>query len=178
MSHLLVYATALSRLHADLLIVRLKQADVATSQISVIHPKASRPNSTRCWLNGSMRLPLSSGAMVAVAGLLRLALLRSREAGTPDTLVNRLCALGLSPAQSHDMDERLLENRIIVAIEVPSEFELPAIFRAMHSVAAEDVHAVNLNRAPSDTRERYFAGSQTGLTPIARLLAAACGAFA
>jgi hypothetical protein len=178
MSHLLVYATTLSRLHADLLIVRLKQADVATSQISVLHPKASRPNSTRCWLNGSTRLPLSSGEMISAAGSLGQALRRSSERGVSDSLTSRLNAMGFSASQSHDMDERLLENRIIVAIDVSGEFELPAIFRAMRSVAAEDIQAVNLQRVRNHAEERYFSGSQSGLTPLARLLAATSGAFA
>src|SRR5882724_11688419 len=144
MSNLLVYATALSRLHADLLVVRLKQADVAMSQISIVHPKASRPNSTRCWLSGSLRLPLASGANVSVAGPLRHLLAHSRRGTGPNTLVSRLRRLGLTPGQSHEIDERLMENRIIVAIAVPSEFELPAIFGALRGVAAEDVRAVDL----------------------------------
>jgi len=168
MPRLLVYATALSRLHADLTIVRLKQADVETTQISIVHPKRSRPNSVLCWLNGSSRLRLSSGEFVSVAGLLRLSMRRPQNSEAPgDGLGDRLRRLGLTPAQSEDLEQSLLENRIIVMIEVPCESELPGIFRVLHSVAAENVHAVDLDQIESETgrESRRDRGAMPPLEP-------------
>src|ERR1700722_8757354 len=118
MSHLLVYATAESRLHADLVVVRLKQAGVDTELISVIHPAGGRPNSAFCWLDGTSPVPLSSGGTTFVSGLFRLSLEdvgsgRSHWVG----LADRLKRLGLTHDQGMNIEESLLENRIIVLVE-------------------------------------------------------------
>jgi hypothetical protein len=145
MSHLLVYATAESRLHADLVVVRLRRAGIDADLISVIHPYAARPNSALCWLNGALTVPLSSGETASVSGLLRLALADPDGNARSNALVERLVRLGLSREQGLNIEESLLENRIIIAVEVHDEFELPAIFHTFRGLAAEKVHTADLN---------------------------------
>jgi hypothetical protein len=145
MSHLLVYATAESRLHADLVVVRLKQAGIDTDLISVIHPAGGRPNSAFCWLDGTSPMPLSSGGTAFVSGLFRHSLEdagRTRSAG----LADRLNRLGLTHDRGMNIEESLLENRIIVLVEVHDEFELPPIFHTFRGLAAEKVHTADLER--------------------------------
>ncbi len=148
MSHLLVYATAESRLHADLVVVRLKQAGIDTDLISVIHPAGGRPNSAFCWLDGTSPVSLSSGGTTFVSGLIRLSLEevgRNRSLG----LADRLKRLGLTHDQGMNIEESLLETRIIILVEVHDEFELPPIFHTFRGLAAEKVHTADLeHRTP------------------------------
>jgi hypothetical protein len=145
MSHLLVYATAESRLHADLVVVRLKQAGIPTDLVSVIHPAGGRPNSAFCWLDGILPVPLSSGGTAFVSGLFRLSL---EDAGRSQStgLADRMSQLGLTHDQGMNIEESLLENRIIVLVEVHDEFELPPIFHTFRGLAAEKVHTADLDR--------------------------------
>jgi hypothetical protein len=151
MSHLLVYATAESRLHADLVVVRLKQAGIDTDLISVIHPAAARPNSALCWLNGMSSLPMTSGGSTSVSGLFRYALSDVSRNNGSSSLADRLSCLGLTHDQGMSIEESLMENRIIVLVEVHDEYDLPAIFHTFRGLAAEKVHTADLERRKSGT---------------------------
>lgn len=149
MSHLLVYATAESRLHADLVVVRLKHAGIDTDLISVIHPAGARPNSAFCWLDGTSTVPLTSGGSTTISGLFRNSL--SDVSKNPTSgLADRMSRLGLTHDQGMNIEESLLENRIIILVEVHDEFELPAIFHTFRGLAAEKVHTADLEHRPLD----------------------------
>jgi hypothetical protein len=151
MSHLLVYATAESRLHADLMVVRLKRAGIGTDRISVLHPQAARPNSALCWLDGASSVQISSGETASVSGHFRLSLESSHGTATASALVDRLRRLGLSRDQSSNIEESLLENRMVIAVEVTDEFELPSIFRTLRSLDAEKINTADLDhRVPEE----------------------------
>src|SRR5579862_7138691 len=144
MSHLIVYATAESRLHADLVVVRLKHAGIDTDLISVIHAAGARPNSAFCWLDGTSTMPLASGGMTTVSGLFRHSLGDVSKNDAALGLADRLNRLGLNHDQGMNIEESLLENRIIILVEVHDEFELPAIFHTFRGLAAEKVHTADL----------------------------------
>ena len=140
MSHLLVYATTDSRLHADVLIVRLNRAGVPTQLISVIHPDAFRPNSTLCWIKGSVSFPLSSSAgRATVSGMLGLRLSAQERRWSRSPFIDGLCDIGLSHDQSLNVEESLLGNRIVIAVEVADESELPAIYHTLRGLEIEKV---------------------------------------
>jgi hypothetical protein len=146
MSHLLIYATAESRLHADLVVVRLKQAGIDTDLISVIHPASARPNSAFCWLDGTSSLPMTSGGSTTVSGLFRYSLSAVSRSNGSSGLADRLSSLGLTHDQGMSIEESLMENRIIVLVEVHDEYALPAIFHTFRGLAAEKVHTADLER--------------------------------
>lgn len=130
----LVFASAISRLHADLIIVRLKHAGIATPAISVIYPLSSRPNSTRCWLGRTSQLALPH-QKIAVSGFLRSAL----KSAKAETLHGKLSQIGLPDDQSAGVEETLLENRVIVAIEAEEKFHLPTTLRVLQRTGAEKI---------------------------------------
>jgi hypothetical protein len=142
MSHLLVYATADSRLHADLLIVRLKRAGIATSLVSVLYPSQLRPNSTRCWIRGNMSYTTSCGE-VTVSGMLGLRLAALKTKWSRDPLVGGLTEIGLSHEQSLNVAEKLNGNSIVLAVENADAAELPAIFHTFRGLDIEQVRTAD-----------------------------------
>ena len=154
MSRLVVFATALSRLHADLLIVRLRQAGISPASVSVLYPPSSRPNSGLCWLSGSARLALSTGAPVEVSGRLRVALAHAEEGAGHGSLGERLRDFGLTRDQGADLEESLRESHLVLAVEVYEEASLNAVFQVLHGLQAEKMMAVSTHApiANSDGR--------------------------
>jgi hypothetical protein len=144
MSHLLVYATAESRLHADLVIVRLKRAGIATEQLSIFHPPVLRPNSARCWINGTALLPLTSTQGIAVSGSLSRLFNDVLRKNKFATMSDGMRALGLNDQERLGIENSLKENRIVIAIGVLDEYELPAIYHTLRGLAVEKACAVDV----------------------------------
>jgi hypothetical protein len=158
MSHLLIHATTDSRLHADLVIVRLRQAGISTALISIFHPESLRPNSAVCWINGTAFLPAPSGEGISVSGSLSRPLnddLKNNESGS---FVDRLCRMGLSRDQATSLEDSLLESRIVIAVEVHDEYELPAIYHTLRGMAVKKVNIADIARNASGvpTRSRKY----------------------
>jgi hypothetical protein len=144
MIHVLTYATALSRLHADLAVVRLHKAGIATAQISILHPPVSRPNSA-LWLSGSAEFSLSEGESVLVSGFLSAWLEGAQEADESDSLVEKLVELGLGRGQSIGIEDCLMERRVIVAIAEWDEQKVPAILDCLKDVGAESIKQATID---------------------------------
>jgi hypothetical protein len=144
MSHVFVFASAESRLHADLLVVRLKQAGVALEAISLLYPSALQPNTARCWLSGSGKFSLSDADEIAGSG--RFGSPEDFE-GTGDTekLEKKLSRLGLAPEQRASIKEILCEGRIVIAIEAHNKDDLHAIFDTFGYVGVENSFTARRN---------------------------------
>jgi hypothetical protein len=139
MSHLLVYATTDSRLHADLLVVRLKRAGISTSLVSVLYPSTLRPNSTRCWIRGSVPFALETEGDVTVSGMLGLRLNAVLKRWGRRSLVDGLTEIGLSHEQSVNVAENLRASSIVIAVEVADEGDLPSIYHTLRGLSVERV---------------------------------------
>jgi len=137
----LVFATAISRLHADLLVIRLKQARHSLDRISAIYHDSSRPNCTVNWLNGSAHLSLSSGETVSITGRLRVRMARPDEKSAPNSLSERLGGLGLAHEQSLSVEKALFERRIVVAVEAGTEGERDGVSEILRNLAAENIQS-------------------------------------
>lgn len=169
MIHVLTYATALSRLHADLAVVRLHKAGIATAQISIMHPPASRPNSA-LWLSGSAEFSLSEGESVLVSGFLSAWLEGKKQSDDSDSLVEKLVDLGLGRGQSIGIEDCLLEHRVIVAIAEWDERKVPAIIECLKDVGAESIKQATID--DRKTRPAYALRRARPLSsPIADALA-------
>jgi hypothetical protein len=142
MSHLLVYATTESRLHADLVVVRLKRAGISTAMISILNPQSRSTNSALCWISGSAYVPLSSGDGVSVSGSLSRALNNGAKRHPASSFCDRMGRLGLGHEQCASLENSLLEGRIVIAVEAHDEFELPAIY---HTLRGLDVQKVSVS---------------------------------
>ncbi|MEO7413801.1 MAG: hypothetical protein ABIZ81_10620 [Opitutaceae bacterium] len=148
MTRILVFASAFSRLHADLTIVRLKRAGIAPSLISIIHPLSSRPNSAKCWLGGSAKLRLKSGEKIAASGFLRQLFEESRHDSTADSFDEMLCSLGLPHENRLSLEDTLLENRVVIAIDAIDKAEFPTVFQTLQRSGAEKIFAADVARSP------------------------------
>ena len=154
MSRLVVFATALSRLHADLLVVRLRQSGTPTASLSVIYLPASKPNSGQCWLNGTTRLALSSGEPVEVSGRLRVALGHGEKGAGHSSLLARLADFGLTGEQGAELEESLRDTHPVLAIEVHEETALTAVFQVLQTLAAEKIMPVATHAQVADSDPR------------------------
>jgi hypothetical protein len=155
MSHLLVYATTESRLHADLVVVRLKRAGISTASISILHPESLRPNSAVCWINGSAFMHLASGQAVSVSGALSRALKDDGEANGA-SFADRMSKLGLNHEQGSSLEESLLENRIVIAVEVHDEYEMPAIYHTLRGLDVQKVSTADVARKGAGVRSHSY----------------------
>jgi hypothetical protein len=148
MSRTLVFASAFSRLHADLVIVRLKRAGIAPSLISLIHPLTSCPNSAQCWLGGSAKLRLKSGEKIAASGFLRPLFEELHQSSALISFDASLTNLGLSHEHRVTLEETLLEDRVVIAIDAVDKSELPTIFQTLLRSGAEKVFTADIPRSP------------------------------
>jgi len=96
---------------------------------------------------------LSSGQAVSVSGALSRALKDEGEAnGSPFT--DRMKKLGLNHEQGSSLEESLLENRIVIAVEVSDEYEMPAIYHTLRGLAVQKVSTADVARKPGAAAAR------------------------
>jgi hypothetical protein len=169
MSRLVVFATAFSRLHADLMIVRLRRAGISAGSISALYPPASKPNSGLCWLGGSARLPLSSGEAAEVSGRLRISLAHAEEGAGHTSLSARLGDLGLTRAQCSELEESLREHHLVLAIEIRGEARLTAVFQILQSLEAERIMPVSTHTPMATSAASLFRRASAGVRTAAGL---------
>lgn len=144
MSRLLVFASAFSRLHADLIIVRLKRAGIDPALISLLHPVSSRPNSARCWLGGSAKLRLASGEKIAVSGFLRPDFDELEHDAPSHSFDDLLSHLGLSHEHRVSLEETLLENRVVIAVNAVDKSEIPTVIQTLQRAGGEKLIAAEV----------------------------------
>jgi hypothetical protein len=158
MSRLLVFASAFSRLHADLIIVRLKRAGIAPALISLIHPLTSRPNSARCWLGGSGKLRLPSGEKIAVSGFLRPQFSELEHDTHVSSFDELLSQLGLIHEHRLSLEETLLESRVVVAVDAVDKAEIPTVVQTLQRAGAEKILAADVARFVEASAPRAVRG--------------------
>ena len=130
-----VFAAASTRLHADLVIVRLKRAGIAPEKITAIYPQAQKPNSAKCWLAGHAKASLPYGESVSVAGPLRR-LLKGRAEGS---LLAALKLAGLDAQDSRGFADRLGRGEIVVGVKVDSEEEVAIAWHTLREFEADAI---------------------------------------
>jgi hypothetical protein len=168
MSRLAVFASAFSRLHADLIVVRLKRAGISTAHLSVIHPSLCCPNSTLCWLGGSTQLRLSSGMNIAASGFLSGRLQTPADVATSEaTFTGKLAQLGLTHEQSSILEETMLENRVAIAVEVEEKSELATILQVLQRAGAEKIFTCRLDPFGAPREHRVARTARVGLAAAA-----------
>ena len=138
MSHAFVFASAESRLHADILVVRLKQAGIATEAISLLYPGSAQPNSVLCWLNGVAKFSLPSGEEIASSGRFGWPD-ASEDLVDTESLAEKLAVHGLAPEQCSSVEEILSEGRIVIAVESQNKAEMRKIMETLRYVGVENV---------------------------------------
>lgn len=130
-----VFASANSRLHADVIAIRLTKAGVATSKISAIYPERLKPNCADCWLKGRNASTAFGSETFVAAGPLASAVSLESEAD----LVRTLHATGLSLEDAHASVERLGKGQILICAQVTTEEELSVAWHMFCELQADDI---------------------------------------
>jgi len=136
MSSIPVFADVLSRLQADIAIVRLVQAGIRPERVSAIFPRLRAPNSVCCWLSDFHRVPLASALPVAAAGVFG----RLWRRGIRSQAVEmKLEALGLRPEVADRCLEKIEAGRIVLCVHAGNEMEAAIAGRTFQRVGAENI---------------------------------------
>jgi hypothetical protein len=136
MPSLPVFADALSRLHADIAIVRLIRAGISADKISAVFPQRRAPNSVCCWLKNFHRIPVRSALPIAAAGMLgRLIQPGIRAVDVERKLEN----LGLAPDVAASLLERIQEGRIVLCVHARNDTQAAIAWHIFRHVRAENI---------------------------------------
>lgn len=136
MSSLPVFADALSRLQADVALIRLVRAGIPASRISAVFPRRQAPNSVCCWLKNFHRVPRASAWPVAAAGFLG----KLFKSGLRAEHVEReLDEIGLTPALTKRLWEKIDDGRIVLLVHARTETEVAIAWHIFHHVGFENI---------------------------------------
>lgn len=130
-----VFAAAASRLHADLIVIRLRRAGIARDRISAVFPENLRPNSAECWLEGSTKPVVFRGEPVMVAGPLH----KKLELASDSALHASLKTIGLGTADASALAERIGKGKILIAIDTQQETEVAIAWHTLRELEAEGI---------------------------------------
>ena len=131
-----VFADTLSRLHADIAIIRLVRAGITANKISAVFPRRSAPNTVCCWLKHFHRVPAAMALPLAAAGLLGRLFQRDT---TARALEQDLEGLGLSAEDSHRVLERLEDGSVVLCVHARSRREAALARSIFEQVRAENI---------------------------------------
>jgi hypothetical protein len=131
-----VFADALSRLHADIAIVRLVQAGIPESRISAVFSQQRAPNSVGCWLKSFHAIPRTRAWPVAAAGILGKIL---RRGFGGETVERELEDLGLNGGSAKWLQEKVEDGRTVLCVHARTESEALAAWQVFRRAGLENV---------------------------------------
>ena len=130
-----VIACANSRLHADVMLIRLRRAGIACRNISALVPHASMPNSVACWLRMDQALTVRLGQeMITPAGRIRRRLPHDADAGA---MIDTLIAAGIDRPSALALEEKLEQGHILLAVSAGNEDEAAIAWHVFKHGSAE-----------------------------------------
>ena len=153
MASIPVFADALSRLHADIAVIRLIRAGIPAEKISAVFPRCRAPNAVCCWLKHFQDVPFSSVVDVAAAGLLGR-LFKSYSSVRSPKFGRELEVLGLTPADARRILEKADQDRIVLCVHARTETQAAIAWHIFQHVGAENIGSTagsELLHAPSET---------------------------
>lgn len=133
-----VFADALSKLQADIALVRLTRAGVPVDRISAVFPRRRAPNAVCCWLKNFQDVPFESSIEIAAAGLLGR-LFKSYSKIRSPKFGRELEVLNLTPGDAKRVLEKVEENRIVLCVHARSEVEASIAWHVFQHVGAENI---------------------------------------
>ncbi len=148
-----IFANASSRLHTDLIVIRLKRSGISCDQISVIYPIDQMPNSADCWLDGKSSPSSYEGEMVAVAGPLRKILSVKNEGA----LIQSLLKIGLPGESAAACAEHLNQGEIVIGVNPTNDDEATIVWDTLVDARAESV-AIAVATKGLPTGSKWFSG--------------------
>ena len=151
-----IFANASSRLHADLIVTRLKRAGIACEQISVLYPTDTVPNSALCWLEGKSAPTNYEGEMVAVAGPMRKVLSFKNEGA----LIQSLSKIGLPGESAAAYAEHLSQGEIVIGVNTANEDEVAVVWDTLRDTRADSIAVAVANKA-MPTESKWFSRNRS-----------------
>jgi hypothetical protein len=133
-----VIASARSRLHADVMLIRLRRASISIDQISACFPAGLFPNSVACWLDRGKLAPLHlASEPYLIAGPMRH-WLRHRDAAdfAPAAIFQRS---KIEPAAAARLEEELRQGHILVCVHASDEAEAAIAWHVFRHAEAEQI---------------------------------------
>lgn len=131
-----VVAVAHSRLHADVMLIRLRRAGVDCNAISAFFPQSSMPNSVACWLPVSKKEPLHVGNETVVpAGKAR-----TRVPGNDArAMIAALEQSGIDHSSAQSLEEKLEQGHILISVSAANEAEASIAWHIFKHASAETI---------------------------------------
>lgn len=131
-----VVACANSRLHADVMLIRLRRAGVECSSISAFFPHGSMPNSVACWLPVSKKEPMHVGSETIVpAGKSS-----DRHAGADAReMIASLIKSGIDRPSALSLEEKLEQGHILISVSAANEAEASIAWHIFKHASAEAI---------------------------------------
>jgi hypothetical protein len=153
-----VFASAVSRLHADLIVIRLKRAGISPDRISAVFPENQQPNCALCWLDGHSTANREAGEAFTVAGPLHR-LLSSHSASS---LTKTFQSIGLSSDHAATCVESLAKGQILIAVQTEDEEQIAIGWHILRDLHAEGIFiATKPAKAPVVRASNWFKGTVT-----------------
>jgi len=138
-----VFASAISRLHADLVVIRLRRAGIARDKISAVFPERLKPNCALCWLDQHSKPTLYNGETVTVAGPMATQLSPQSE----PSFIRSLQQIGLSLNDACVYAERLGKGQILVSVSTDDTTEIAIAWHTFRELEADGI-ALGLSTGP------------------------------
>lgn len=160
MSSLPVFANTLSKLHADIAIIRLIRAGIVADKISAVFPPGRAPNSVCCWLKHFHRIPFLTSLPMAAAGVLGMVF---RQGAKSAEVEQELDELGLNRELTRRIFERTDAGRIVICVHARNEAEAAIAWHIFHHVGAEDITGATRETFPARAESHSLAPQWAGL---------------
>ena len=168
MNSFTVVASANSRLHADVILIRLRRAQVDCSKISVLFPTESMPNAVGCWLPIAANRKLKVGTQeIACAGqLARHTTSASHPHEDGREISGLLTQSGVDSTGAHVLVEKLGQGHILLCVHASSEVEASI---AWHVFRHACVDTIILDAMPTRSTARHYREAEltTPWVPVA-----------
>ncbi|HEY9155035.1 MAG TPA: hypothetical protein VIM69_07895 [Opitutaceae bacterium] len=152
-----IFANASSRLHADLIVIRLKRSGIPCEQISVIYPTDLVPNSALCWLEGKSAPANYEGEMVAVAGPMRKVLSVKNEV----SLIQSLSKMGLPGESAAACAEHLSQGEIVIGVNTTNEDEVSTVWDTLCDARADSIAVAVAARPVKTSTAKWFSRNRS-----------------
>jgi hypothetical protein len=143
-----VIATARSRLHADVMLIRLRRADIAIKNVSALFPLASLPNSVACWLRRGLNVRLGREEFRAVGPIWKWLHKIGRHQFSATSVFEKA---KFDHASSQRLEEELKRGHTLLCVHAADEAELAIAWHIFKHAEAEFIAlpAVEPKEAPA-----------------------------
>lgn len=144
MTPISVFASTRSRLHADLVVIRLRRAGVPRDKISAVFPESLKPNLALCWLDRNSKPTLYNGETVIAGG----PIVDQMSTQSEPSFIHGLQQMGLNLNDACSYAERLHQGQILVSISTNDSSDVALAWQTFRELEAEGV-ALGLAGGPT-----------------------------